>query len=73
MTKNQAPRLALSAVVLDSPEAGALADFYRSLLGWETEEDAPGWVKLRSRDAARRCHWETVSDGGGLPGTSAGP
>jgi hypothetical protein len=28
----------------------ALADFYRSLLGWEIERDEPGWVKLRSHD-----------------------
>ncbi len=45
---DQAPRLALSGVVLDSPDAGALADFYRSLLGWETEQDEPGWVRLRA-------------------------
>jgi hypothetical protein len=47
---DQTPRLTLSGVVLDSPDAGALADFYRNLLGWEIEQDEPGWVKLRSRD-----------------------
>jgi hypothetical protein len=31
---DQACRLALSGVVLDAPDAGTLADFYRSLLGW---------------------------------------
>lgn len=45
---DQAPRLALSGVVLDSPDAGALADFYRRLLCWEVEQDEPGWVTLRS-------------------------
>jgi catechol 2,3-dioxygenase-like lactoylglutathione lyase family enzyme len=44
------PRIALSGVVLDSTDAAALADFYRRLLGWETEQDDPGWVKLRSPD-----------------------
>jgi catechol 2,3-dioxygenase-like lactoylglutathione lyase family enzyme len=45
---DQACRLALSGVVLGAPDAATLADFYRSLLGWETEQDEPGWVKLRS-------------------------
>ena len=43
---NPAPRLRLSGTVLDAPDARALADFYRRLLGWTTEQDEPGWVKL---------------------------
>jgi hypothetical protein len=42
------PRLQLSGVVLDSPEARELAGFYQRLLGWTVEQDEPGWVKLRS-------------------------
>ena len=40
------PRMTLSGIVLDSPDAQALASFYRRLLGWQTERDVPGWVKL---------------------------
>ena len=45
---NQEPVLTLSGVVLDAPDAAALAGFYRGLLGWAVEQDEPGWVKLRS-------------------------
>lgn len=38
----------LSGVVLDSSDASALAGFYRLLLGWEVEQDEPGWVKLKT-------------------------
>jgi hypothetical protein len=67
-TVDQAPRLALSGVVLDSPDAGALADFYRSLLGWEIERDEPGWVKLRSHDGGPGLSF-CLS----LPGRGCGP
>ncbi len=56
---DQAPRLALSGVVLDSPDAGALADFYRRLLGWEVEQDEPGWVKLRSPGGGAGLSFQT--------------
>jgi predicted enzyme related to lactoylglutathione lyase len=39
-------RMTLSGVVLDSPDARALADFYRRLLGWTVSQDDPEWVKL---------------------------
>jgi catechol 2,3-dioxygenase-like lactoylglutathione lyase family enzyme len=42
----QQPELRLSGIVLDSPDAGELAAFYRRLLGWETKTDEPGWVQL---------------------------
>jgi hypothetical protein len=56
---DQAPRLALSSVVLDSPDAGALAEFYRRLLGWAVERDEPGWVKLRSPDGGAALSFQT--------------
>jgi hypothetical protein len=34
--------LTLSGVVLDSPDAGELAAFYRRLLGWAVEERRAG-------------------------------
>jgi len=55
----QAPRLALSGVVLDSPDAGALASFYRRLLGWAMEQDEPRWVKLRSPDGGTGLSFQT--------------
>jgi catechol 2,3-dioxygenase-like lactoylglutathione lyase family enzyme len=56
---DQAPGPALSGVVLDSPDARALAGFYRSLLGWEVVQDEPGWVKLRSRDGGTGLSFQT--------------
>ena len=42
-----APRVTLSATVLDAPDARALADFYRRLLGWTVVKDEPDWVQVR--------------------------
>ncbi|NUT44890.1 MAG: VOC family protein [Thermoactinospora sp.] len=36
-----------SAVVLDAPDAGRLAAFYRELLGWTIVAEEPGWVMIR--------------------------
>jgi catechol 2,3-dioxygenase-like lactoylglutathione lyase family enzyme len=44
---------------LDSPEASALAGFYRRLLGWAVEQDEPGWVKLRSPDGGPGLSFQT--------------
>src|SRR3954451_18966052 len=41
------PRMTLSGIVLDSPDARALADFYHRLLGWAVEQDSPDWVMLK--------------------------
>ncbi len=50
---NRAPRMTLSATVLDAPDARALADFYRRLLGWSVGDDSPEWVTLRPPDGGR--------------------
>ncbi|MCU1655401.1 MAG: hypothetical protein JWO57_57 [Pseudonocardiales bacterium] len=42
----ETPRLALSGIVLDSPDPHALAGFYQRLLGWEITQNEPDWVKL---------------------------
>ena len=55
----QTPRMTLSGIVLDSPDAGSLADFYRRLLGWTVEQDEPGWVKLRSPDGGPGLSFQT--------------
>lgn len=49
----------LSGVVLDSPDANALAAFYRRLLGWEVEEDEPGWVKLKAPEGGAGLSFQT--------------
>jgi catechol 2,3-dioxygenase-like lactoylglutathione lyase family enzyme len=41
------PRFSLATVVLDCPDAHALADFYSRLLGWEVTLREPHWVLLR--------------------------
>jgi catechol 2,3-dioxygenase-like lactoylglutathione lyase family enzyme len=43
----QQPAFTVSGTTLNAPDARALADFYRQLLGWETAADEPGWVTLR--------------------------
>ena len=57
----QAPQLTLSGIVLDSPDANALADFYRRLLGWAVEQDEPGWVKLRGPGGEPGLSFQTES------------
>jgi catechol 2,3-dioxygenase-like lactoylglutathione lyase family enzyme len=42
------PRFSLATVVLDCPDANALADFYSRLLGWEITVSYPGWVLMRN-------------------------
>lgn len=42
----QQPRMTLTGIVLDAPDARELAGFYRRLLGWPAVADEPGWVKL---------------------------
>ncbi len=58
----QQPRMRLSTVVLDAPDASELADFYRRLLGWESTVDEGDWVLL----TARRRNEPVVPDGAAL-------
>jgi len=66
-------RFSLSATVLESRDANALADFYHRLLGWPVISDEPGWVMLRppgggsglsfsSDDAYRPPVWPATTD-----------
>jgi catechol 2,3-dioxygenase-like lactoylglutathione lyase family enzyme len=41
------PRLTVTGTNIDAPDANALADFYRRLLGWTPSTEEPGWVILR--------------------------
>lgn len=53
------PRMTLSGVVLDAPDARALADFYRRLLGWETRADEPSWVTLSPPSGGAALSFQT--------------
>lgn len=53
------PRMRLSTVVLDAPDASELADFYRRLLGWEIEVDEGDWVLLRRPDGGTSLSFQT--------------
>jgi catechol 2,3-dioxygenase-like lactoylglutathione lyase family enzyme len=44
----QEPRFTLTATVLGSPDARALAEFYLQLLGWTVNANEPNWVTLKS-------------------------
>jgi catechol 2,3-dioxygenase-like lactoylglutathione lyase family enzyme len=41
------PRLTMTGTNIDAPDANALADFYRRLLGWTTRTEEPGWVVIQ--------------------------
>ncbi|MEU9925634.1 VOC family protein [Streptomyces griseoluteus] len=43
----------LAAFVLGTPDPPALADFYRTLLGWDEVEREPDWVRLRPPERER--------------------
>jgi catechol 2,3-dioxygenase-like lactoylglutathione lyase family enzyme len=53
------PRMTLSGIVLDSPDAQELSAFYRRLLGWSVEADEPDWVKLSSPDGGPGLSFQT--------------
>jgi predicted enzyme related to lactoylglutathione lyase len=55
----QTPRLTLSGIVLDAPDARELAAFYRRLLGWAVEQDEPDWMKLTSPDGGAGLSFQT--------------
>lgn len=48
-----------TSTVLDAPDARELADFYRRLLGWVTEEDEAHWVVLRDPSGGARLSFQT--------------
>ncbi len=53
------PRLTLTSTVLDAPDARALADFYRGLLGWTVGQDEPDWVTLRPPEGGPGLSFQT--------------
>jgi catechol 2,3-dioxygenase-like lactoylglutathione lyase family enzyme len=55
------PKLTLTTVNLSAPDAGALAGFYRRLLGYEVIAEEPDWVLLRSPDGGVGLACQTES------------
>jgi catechol-2,3-dioxygenase len=49
-------------VVLDAPDAGALARFYADMLGWEIASEEPGWVTMAPRDGVAYLAVQSSSD-----------
>jgi len=54
------PRLTVTRTNIDAPDANALADFYRRLLGWTTRTEEPGWVVIQP-DASDQARSGTLS------------
>jgi catechol 2,3-dioxygenase-like lactoylglutathione lyase family enzyme len=48
----------LTSTNLDAPDAAALADFYRRLLGWTVRTEEPGWVVLESPGGGHRLNFQ---------------
>jgi hypothetical protein len=53
------PRLTVTGTNIDAPDANALADFYRRLLGWTASTDEPGWVILQPPDGGHTLNFQT--------------
>src|SRR5258708_34907920 len=45
-----AQRLMFTTVNIGAPDPGALARFYKQLLGWEIKAEEPNWVLLEAPD-----------------------
>lgn len=55
----QRPRMTITGIVLDSPDARELASFYSTLLGWQTAADEADWVTLRAPDGPTKLSFQT--------------
>ena len=53
------PKMTVTGIVLDSPDAQELAGFYRRLLSWATKEDEPGWVMLVAPEGGAGLSFQT--------------
>lgn len=55
------PALTLTTVNIGAPDPGALARFYRELLGWEVATEEPDWVLLRDPGGGVGLSFQTES------------
>jgi catechol 2,3-dioxygenase-like lactoylglutathione lyase family enzyme len=53
------PWLTVTGTNIDAPDANALADFYRRLLGWTASTDEPGWVILAPPGGGHTLNFQT--------------
>ncbi len=53
------PKMLLAGTVLDSLDAGTLADFYEAFLGWERTQDEELWVVLTPPGDGTRLSFQT--------------
>jgi catechol 2,3-dioxygenase-like lactoylglutathione lyase family enzyme len=51
--------MTLATVVLDCPDANALADFYSRLLGWDVALREADWALMRSPDGGTGLAFQT--------------
>ncbi|MFI0790339.1 VOC family protein [Streptomyces lydicus] len=56
------PRFSLATVVVDCPDAQALAGFYRVLLGWEVKLSEADWVLLRNPEGGTGLSFQSEPD-----------
>jgi catechol 2,3-dioxygenase-like lactoylglutathione lyase family enzyme len=62
MSPLSAPRLTVTGTNISAPDANALADFYRRLLGWVTGTEEPGWVVLRAPGGGHTLNFQAEED-----------
>ena len=55
----EGPRIWLTGTVIDAPDPGELAAFYRELLGWPVAVEEPDWVKLTNPDGGPGLAFQT--------------
>jgi catechol 2,3-dioxygenase-like lactoylglutathione lyase family enzyme len=53
------PQAAWWGVVLEAPDAGALARFYARLLGWKIAKDEPDWATVAPPDGVAYVAFQT--------------
>ena len=56
---DQRPRMTVTGIVLDSPDAHELAAFYERLLGWKRSQDEADWVTLSAPDGGAGLSFQT--------------
>jgi catechol 2,3-dioxygenase-like lactoylglutathione lyase family enzyme len=56
------PRIKFATIVLDCPDAHALAAFYSRLLGWEKTKEDPYWVLMRDPKGGTGMAFQSEED-----------
>jgi hypothetical protein len=55
-------QIKVRSIVLDCPDAGALARFYADITGWELIQEDDEWATLRGPDSVRICFQKVEGD-----------